>query len=152
MSSWIVVANKSVTSIYNADKNRDELDLVKTFENDKARLKERDLDSDGPGTTFNSITGKGGRQFSRSKSAHEHILELYANQIASYVKKADSNNQFNSLILTAGPEMMGLLLKEFQKKKIEVTKKIGKEYSNLNIQNLSQVLRSDVIETFPVSP
>ena len=152
MNSWVVVANKALTKIYDVSRTSHSLNLVHVLENEKARLKTGDLESDDRGTTFNSVTGPGGRKLNKEKSTVDQALATYAIRVSDYIKREFNKKSFDKLVVVAGPGLLGSLTKELQKKKVKVDKKIGKELSGLSDKQLSETLRSELIETFPVSP
>ena len=152
MQIWILVANKSLTKIFEATKHSHSLKLIEEIQNDKARLKDSDLESDKPGSTFSTVAGPGGRKMSKSTSAVDHVTFEYLRSVSEFIKKEYDSNLFERLIVVAGPQTLGVLTKELEKKRIKIYKKISKDLSNLSSIDLEKSLRFELFESFPVSP
>jgi protein required for attachment to host cells len=151
MNNWIVVANKSETKVFSANKTNENLESLETIINDSARLKEKDLVSDASGSTMNSATGAGGRGMGNENTAVQHALDQYTQKVVEYIKQGKNNNSFGALVVVAEPGYLGELATQLDKKNLDIAKKIGKELSKLRTDELAKTLRSEILETFPLS-
>jgi len=68
----------------------------------------RDIASDRPGRTFNSV-GKGRHSVQPSTDPHEYEQELFARAIAKLLAKKCVQKEFDKIILIAAPKMLGAL-------------------------------------------
>ena len=141
MKDWILVANKSKANVY--ELGRKKLKLIKTIENEKARLKEKDLVSDSPGIVINSITGSGGRDLGEKK-ALKQAQRVYAHKISSFFKKSQTTNQYNHLFVFADPSFLGDISNEFSRLKLDIEKKVNKDISKFKEHELKELIEQNI--------
>lgn len=116
MRMRIVVADQSEARFYDTDHFDSELKLVGHLVDPKARLHDRDFNSDRPGRVFDHAPPATGRRggvghhgTGGERHPHRHEAELFAHQIAAELEKALGQDQFERLILVAGPRFLGQL-------------------------------------------
>ena len=140
MKKWIIVANKSASRFFEYDKSHRDLIEIADLINEKARMKESDLVSDSPGHSMDSGSKFGSRSMSHENKAVNHALDVYVHQVADFAKKGRNNNSYDSLILIAEPRMLGLLSFALEKRKLNISFKIGKELNNLKSNELLEMI------------
>ena len=100
VKNWVLVASESKAKIFEIQKNKNHLKLIKSLENPKASMKNRELESDRPGVT----RGPSGRTALRSrKGAQDHERELFSKQILEEINKGRNDCQFEKLIMVVDP-------------------------------------------------
>ncbi len=112
-NTWILVANASVAKLYSfspsdSPKHKPKLTVVKEFQHPDSRKQDVDLVTDRPGD-YKSKGGGGSGSFSQQTDPHQHEAEVFARELAHLLEKARAGQQFQALILVAGPHFMGLL-------------------------------------------
>lgn len=104
----VVVADERGAVFLDATGLNAPLQVRSTLLNDNAGLKNRDLESDKAGRG-NDSSGRGRHGVDGERSTRRHLLELFARQVATQVDEARKRNEFNKLVLVAGPRLLGLL-------------------------------------------
>jgi protein required for attachment to host cells len=104
--SWILIANRAGARI--VDKQANNFSLVETIAHEQGRLRDRDIDSDKQGRSFDRVGG-GRHALSASESAHEHDAKAFAQQLADKLRAERNAKRFERLVLVAEPHFLGLL-------------------------------------------
>ena len=114
----IVVADQSEARFYDTEGLHGPLQPAGQLSDPKARLHDRDLESDRPGRVFDhaplaagrrGAVGHHGTEGERSPRKHEAVN--FARQIADQLEAARREGQFDRLVLMAAPTFLGLLRK-----------------------------------------
>lgn len=106
-NSWLVVANSSIARIYKLE-NRQTLLEITVLEHPASRLNNLDLVSDKPGRDFERM-GISRHGVGHCVTPKKHEFEVFASEIAAFLKHGRLNGRFERLYLTAGPSLLGLL-------------------------------------------
>lgn len=103
---WVMVADAARARLYISD-GRDVRPADKsTFENPDAHGHSRDLVSDRPGRSFESVGGA--RHAEEPKhDPHRSAKSAFARRIADYVEHSALNDEFDDLVMVAPPQMLG---------------------------------------------
>lgn len=81
-----------------------------TLVNEAGRMKDGELESDRPGSRSAGPSGAGHRHgVTGEKSTVQHELTLFAKEVAKRIDADRVKNEFDKLVLVAGPKMLGLL-------------------------------------------
>jgi protein required for attachment to host cells len=114
----IVVADQSEARFYDTERLHGALQPAGQFSDPKARLPDRDLESDRPGRVFDHAPPSAGRRgvvghhgTDGERSPRKHEAEKFARQIADQLETARREGQFDRLVLMAAPTFLGLLRK-----------------------------------------
>jgi protein required for attachment to host cells len=105
--TWLIVANSSIARIFKVHR-KEALVEIETLVHPESRLHNRDLVSDRPGRTSDSVG------FSRHAieptvdPQHQECIE-FAREIARYLEKGRTQGIFDKLYIAAGPSQLGLL-------------------------------------------
>ena len=112
----IVVADESEARFYDIGGPRVPLQLAGRVENPTARLHDRDLKSDRPGRVFDRASTAGRRRGAVAHHAtggerrpHKQETQRFARQIVRSLEEARRKDQFDRLVLMAGPPFLGTL-------------------------------------------
>jgi protein required for attachment to host cells len=112
----IVVADRSAAFFYDTPARHAPLQLAGQLSDPKARLHDRDFESDRPGRTFDRAPPATGRRgavahhdMAGERSPSKHEAELFARQIGAELEGAHRQHRFDRLVLMAGPAFLGLL-------------------------------------------
>ena len=108
MNVRVLVADEREANFFDAHNVASPLEMCGTMVNDAATLRDRDLESDRPGRGFNpAAPGRHGVYGERSTRRHE--MEMFAKEIARAIDDARARNEFERLVIVAGPRMLGWL-------------------------------------------
>jgi protein required for attachment to host cells len=118
----IVVADESEARFYDIGGPRVPLRLADRVENPSGRLRDRDLKSDRPGRVFDRAPTAGRRRGAVAHHAtggerhpHKHEAQLFARRIVRTLEAARREDEFDRLVLMAGPPFLGTLRAALQK-------------------------------------
>jgi protein required for attachment to host cells len=115
MKVRIVVADERQASFYDAISPRSPLIERGSLYNERGGKRDSDLETDRPGRRFGGVShGNGGVEghhhgVTGEKSTVQHELTLFAKEVARRIENDRARNQFDRLVLVAGPKMLGLL-------------------------------------------
>lgn len=104
--SWILTANRTGARILDAQGGT--LTLLETIDNEQGRLRNRDIDSDRHGRTFDRAAS-GRHAFSTEEAPTERIAKAFARGLADKLRQARLTGQFERLVLVAEPHFLGLM-------------------------------------------
>lgn len=107
--SWILIANRTGARLL--DKQGANLRLIETIAHDGGRTRDRDVDSDRHGRTFDRLGGNR-HAFSASETPHERDARTFARELAARLKAEHLKHHFERLVLVAEPRFLGFLRAE----------------------------------------
>jgi protein required for attachment to host cells len=112
----IVVADEAEARFYDATGPQSALQLVREMADPAAHLHDRDLKSDRPGRVFDHAPAAGQRHGSVAhhgtggeRRPRRHEARRFAREIAHELDETRKNDQFDRLVLMAGPPFLGML-------------------------------------------
>jgi protein required for attachment to host cells len=112
----IVVADESEARFYDIGGPRVPLRLAGRVENPSGRLRDRDLKSDRPGRVFDRAPTARQRRAAVAhhatggeQSPHKQETQRFARQIVQSLEAARREDEFDRLVLMAGPPFLGTL-------------------------------------------
>ena len=132
MITYLVIANATTAMIYEVThhiqkQEKPIFQLLKTLSHPESRLKTSELVSDRPG--------------SLNTTPHDHEQDVFAHEVAHFLDAARAKNQFQQLILCAGPHFHSLLNKALSKQTEALVKKhLQKDYVPLPQKELQEVV------------
>lgn len=116
MRTRIVLANQSEARFYEIGHPHDSLQLVGRLTDANARLHDRDFKSDRPGRVFDHAAASGHRRGAvphhstgGERTPRKHEAALFARCIARELEAAHAKQDFDRLVLMAGPAFLGIL-------------------------------------------
>jgi protein required for attachment to host cells len=104
--SWILTANRAGARIL--EKQGGTLTLLEAIDNHQGRLRDRDIDSDRHGRSFDRATSAR-HALSSSESPHEHLAKAFARGLADKLRQARLTGRFERLVIVAEPHLLGLI-------------------------------------------
>ena len=105
---YVLVADSAVARIFTARGPDGPLNEVESLSHTASRLHERDLASDRPGRTFDSVGG--GRHAKELEvSPKEEEAVRFAEQLAERMHAGRTAGEFDRLMVVAAPRYLGLL-------------------------------------------
>ena len=113
MNVRIVVADERQASFYDAVTPKSPLTERASLHNGRSGKRDIEMETDRPGRRFGG-TGAGGTEghhhgVTGEKSTVHHELTLFAKEVARKIETDRARNEFDRLVLMAGPKMLGLL-------------------------------------------
>jgi protein required for attachment to host cells len=118
MNVRIVVADERQASFFDAVTPRSPLTERGSLHNERSGKRDIDLETDRPGRRYGGTSGvshgSGGVEghhhgVTGEKSTVQHELTLFAKEVARRIETDRAHNEFDRLVLVAGPKMLGLL-------------------------------------------
>lgn len=119
MNVRIVVADERLASFFDAVTPKAPLIERGSLRNERSAKRDIDLETDRPGRRFGGTGGvnHGGsgnveghhHGVTGEKSTVQHELTLFAKEVARRIETDRARNDFDRLVLVAGPKMLGLL-------------------------------------------
>ncbi|WP_161965601.1 host attachment protein [Steroidobacter cummioxidans] len=118
MNVRIVVADERQASFYDAVTPKSPLTERGSLHNERGGKRDIDLETDRPGRRFGGTNGVGRgiggieghhHGVTGEKSTVQHELTLFAKEVARKIETDRARNEFDRLVLVAGPKMLGLL-------------------------------------------
>jgi protein required for attachment to host cells len=104
--SWILTANRVGARIL--ERQGATLTLLETIENEQGRLRDRDIDSDRHGRSFDRATAAR-HALSTAEAPHEHIAKAFARGLADKLRHARLAGRFERLVIVAEPRLLGMI-------------------------------------------
>jgi len=108
MKIRVVVTGKAEACLYDAVGYETPLELVGRMDNETARQYDQELESDRPGRAFGRM-GAGRHAMGGEHSPKRLSQKRFARSIADRIDQGRVANEFERVVVIAGPEMMGLL-------------------------------------------
>nr|WP_298717487.1 host attachment protein [uncultured Steroidobacter sp.] len=118
MNVRIVVADERQASFYDAVTPRSPMIERGSLHNERSGKRDIELETDRPGRRFGGTNGVGHgiggieghhHGVTGEKSTVRHELTLFAKEVARKIETDRARNEFDRLVLVAGPKMLGLL-------------------------------------------
>jgi protein required for attachment to host cells len=150
MNTWIVSANAGRARFFVQERAVDLPQQVAELQHPQSRQRDSEIESDDLGERAASKTrhGSGMPETESSYQPHqspvEHEKELFAREIADYLRKAHQEGRFGELCLAASPDFLGLLRKHLDPHVLEAVRiQVNKDYTQFSGQQLLQQLERD---------
>jgi protein required for attachment to host cells len=105
-SNWILIASRAGARIL--EKLDGKFLLVEEIPHDEGRLRDRDVDTDRPGRSFDRAAA-GRHALNSSEAPHDHLASGFARELAKRLATARATNQFDQLTVAAEPRFLGML-------------------------------------------
>ena len=116
-TTWILVAENSNARILKASSRIGPLEEYDHLEHSRGRLHERQLNSDHPGRSFDSV-GQARHALEATVNPKQQELIGFVEQVANYLDQAFNRGEFGQLIIIAGPAFLGLLRKKLSNRAV----------------------------------
>ena len=107
-NTWILVADSGSARLFTVDSPTGPLQEREDFASPEARVRERDLGSDQPGRSFDSL-GRHRHALGKEEPPQQRSAMNFARLLAGRVSKARTSGELERLIVVAAPEFLGML-------------------------------------------
>lgn len=107
-TTWILVAHRAGARLYSQSGKHQPLHLVENIPHPEGRLRNRDLDSDAGGRSFDRF-GPQRHALSPKEAPIDHVTDLFAKELANKLHSGRANGNCEQIILVAGPRLLGKL-------------------------------------------
>jgi len=131
-STWVVVADSSAARIFDAPLATGAISEIESFVHTEARMHERDLGTDQPGSTKDRA-GYAKHGIEPRTSPKEHEAMVFARMLAETIERARAKSQVERVLLVAPPEFLGHLRSALDAN----TRKIVEREFNFNVVRLA---------------
>ncbi|HRD56186.1 MAG TPA: host attachment protein [Parachlamydiaceae bacterium] len=133
---WVVVANSTLARIFKAETIH-RLKELETLIHPASRQHAKDLVSDKPGRTFESIQN-GTRHAMEPKTNPQQVeFEEFAKFLSKYLDTACNDGLYKKLYLAANPLFLGLLRQHLKPKTMQLIKtQIDKDFTHMTPNEL----------------
>jgi protein required for attachment to host cells len=133
--SWILIANRTGARI--VDKQGPNLTLRETISHEAGRQRDRDVESDRQGRTFDRMGGNR-HALSSSETPHDHDAKAFARELADRLRAEHLEQRFEHLVLVAEPRFLGFLreaLDDVTARTVVAT--VGKDLAEVALHDLA---------------
>jgi protein required for attachment to host cells len=107
----ILVADQAVAVFYDVAKLDQAPIEIGRITEPKARLHDRELGSERPGRSYESVGGAR-HAIDREGGPHQRAAEQFARRVARRLDEARRKDEFDFLVVVAGPRFLALIRKE----------------------------------------
>ena len=148
-ANWIVSANAGRARFFAQARPVDNLEEINDMVSPSAREREGEIETDRLGQraaakskhSVGMATPSSDYQPNQTPSQHE--AELFARDVARYLKQAKNEGRFAKLCLVASPEFLGVLRKQLDENLgAAVDVEINKDFTSASPQELRERIRS----------
>lgn len=114
---WLVAADASRARFFEASSPNGSYTELESLENEDARKKGSELNTDGPGrmddpSAHNGTPGKMGRSATEESGRKDQIIDEFAGEVVDKLRKAHAQGKFDQFSIVAAPEFLGRLRKK----------------------------------------
>ncbi len=153
-TTWIVISDAARARIFQTAEPGQKFTLVKQLAHPESRAQAQDLVSDRPGRIQQSGGPSGHRIGSNPSKGNRSAMEpptepktlehqIFAREIATELERALHHQEYNHLILAAGPQFLGMLRDTIDKQVSKhVTASLDKDYTHMDVRELQERLSS----------
>jgi protein required for attachment to host cells len=137
--TWIMVADAARAQLFLNEGPQEPIEPIDSMENPNAHLRDRDLVSDKPGRSIESV---GGAHHAEERIDHHRADKAaFARRVAEYVDRGAAEKKFDKLVLIAPPQMLGDLRGALgQHSQARVTHQVAKDLTKLPVAKLQEQL------------
>ena len=139
--TMIVVADAGRAHVFVNDSKEGTIEPVQAFENAAVHLRSREIGSDRPGRSVESVGSAHHAEEPRS-DPHRLVKAAFAKQMADYVERGAVEKQYDHLVLVAPPQMLGDLREVLgENAAAKVTREVAKDLTKIPAAELAARLR-----------
>jgi protein required for attachment to host cells len=148
-ATWIVSANAGRARFFAQARPVDNLEEINDMVSPAAREREGELETDRLGqraaakSKHNVGMATTSSDYQPNQTPAQHQAELFARDVAHFLKQAQNEGRFQSLYLVASPEFLGVLRKQLDANLGKaVSVEIDKDLTNVSAQELRERIRT----------
>ena len=108
MTIWVLAADSARARFFAADTAQGPLKEVADLVHPEARMHERDMASDGPGSAYDSV-GQGRHSVGNAVEPKEEEAIRFAKEVCTRLDSARVAGDFDKLYVVAAPRFLGML-------------------------------------------
>ena len=139
-TTWILVAHRAGARLYTQSGKHQPLHLAENIPHPDGRLRNRDLDSDAGGRSFDRF-GPQRHALSPQEAPIDHVADLFAKELADKLHAGRTNGDCDRIILVAGPRLLGKLRLALDPPTAKlVVQDLDKDFGELSDHDLPMVL------------
>lgn len=149
-TTWIVSANASRAQFFSDEHDAEPWKEINAMVNAGARLRTSETETDriGPVAAGKSVHNVGGATPSKSyqpaMTPAQHQTELFAREVADYLRKGCNEGQYGELMLIASPEFLGVMRKLLDPNVQAMVKmEINKDYTQAGMAQLRELIQAN---------
>ena len=145
--AYVLVADSAIARIFEAATPLGALSELEVLTHPESRLHERDLVSDLPGRSFDSMgAGRHGMEVSVRPKQQEALD--FAGEVAHRLEEAHARHHFTHLLLVAAPEFLGLLRGKLSAQvRDRVTHEVAKNLAKHSAEEIRRALPERLYST-----
>ncbi len=135
-TTWILVADRAGARLFEQQGRGKLLTLLRDLPHPEGKLKNRDIDADKHGRSFDSM-GQGRHAMSTEQAPTDRVAERFAKELAQMLDQGRMQNAYGRLVLVADPVFLGMLraaLPEPLAGKVAAT--VNKDLTHVNERDL----------------
>jgi protein required for attachment to host cells len=140
MNTWILVGDASRARVFAHDANGKPWAMVRELEHPESRARNADL-KEGTAGRVQQSAGQGHRPAMESTAPKDYEAERFAIELASVLDHEFDARAFESLVLVAPPQFLGMLRKRLSAKLAKVTAAtLDKDYTALPAREIQPLV------------
>jgi len=145
MKTWVVVAQRDGARVYEWASHHVPLVLREVLRHPEGRLKDVEIDSDGPGAKFDSVAHGGGSAARKEVGPTEHLADVFAAEVARHIEAGRVAHVFERLVLVSGPRFLGRMRAALgdSLRGVEV-REVHRNLGHVDVESLQQHLEHDL--------
>lgn len=143
--TWVVVADSTRARIFDAESASAGLSEVETLMHPEGRMHDRDITSDLPGRSFDSLGHARHAMELPTDPKHELAIE-FARTIARHLDAARVKKDYEQLVIVAAPTFLGLLRDQLNN---TCRKLVAFELNKHLVQQTPEEIRSHLPKLLP---
>jgi protein required for attachment to host cells len=148
-ATWIVSANASRARFFSQAHSNAPLEEINDMVNDAVRLRTADTESDKIGplaatkSQHNVGAARPGSGYEPNQTPDEHQTQLFARNVADFLRQGHQAGRFQQLALVASPQFLGILRKLLDPTLESVVNlEIDKDYTQSSASQLREQLQA----------
>lgn len=160
MNVRIVVADERQANFFDAEKPSGPLLSRGVLQNETARMRDTDLETDRGGRRYGGASGvthgSGPRQghhhgVDGERSTERHEAALFAKLVAHRIDADRINHEFDRLVIVAAPRMLGMLRQALpQPTQSLIASEVPKQVVNHGPDAITRLIPREVFHSFPL--
>jgi protein required for attachment to host cells len=143
--TWVVVADSTRARIFSAESSSASLSEVETLTHPEGRMHDRDITSDLPGRSFDSM-GHARHVMEPPTDPKQELAIEFARAIARHLDSARVKKDFEQLVIVAAPTFLGLLREQLTN---TCRKLVALELNKNLVQQTPDEIRSHLPKLLP---
>lgn len=140
-TTWILVAHRAGARCYASSGPHHALTLVEQIDHPEGRLRNREIDADAGGRSFDRFGGQR-HALESEDSPVEHLAGVFAKELADRLRDGRVAHRYDQLVLVAGPRLLGRLRDALDAPTAAlVVKSLDRDVGELSEADLEKYLR-----------